>query len=342
MKSIRPVLLALAPLAVPLAGAAQTDSAAPPTAPALQPADTTPPAGVIERAFTFTSGALTLAGTLTAPDGVDRPPVAVIVAGSGPTDRNGNQGTRLRTNTYAQLAWGLARQGIASLRYDKRVLPATKGEIVLPELSFDDFVADVGAAVEAVRADSLGPVVVVGHSEGGSLAIRATARGLAVDGLVLVATPGRGVTDLLHEQLGRQLDAATLAQFDSAFARYLRGEDPGELPAPLRPLVLPVNRRFMQTWATLDPRQELASVGVPTLILQGETDIQVRVADAQALAAARPEARLVILPATNHTLKAATDTVMSGQLRTYTDPTVPIAPAVVHAIGAFVKSLSEE
>lgn len=338
MTSLRAAAVALAAMAVPAAAAAQTDTSAAP-ARAVVRADTLPPTGVTEQPFTFASGALTLAGTLTLPDGVERPPVAVIVAGSGPTDRNGNQGMRLRTNTYAQLAWRLAEQGIASLRYDKRVLPATQGEILLPNLSFDDFAADLAAAVNALPADSFGPRVVIGHSEGGSLAIRAAARGLTVDGLVLVATPGRKVTDLMHEQLSRQLDAATLAQFDSALARYLRGEDPGELPAQLRPLVAPVNRRFMQSWATLDPPIELSTVTIPTLIVQGETDIQVRVRDAEALKAARPDAQLVVVPAANHTLKPVADTLMGAQISAYTDPTLAIVPAVTAAIAAFVKGL---
>lgn len=315
----------------------QEDSAG--AAAAVSQADTVPPAGVTERAFTFASDSLTLAGTLTLPDGVERPPIAVIVAGSGPTDRDGNQGPRLRTNTYAQLAWGLARRGIASLRYDKRVLPPTVGRLSLPDLTFDDFVTDLSAAVEAVRGESAGPVVVIGHSEGGGLAIRAAAGGLALDGLVLVATPGRPVTALLHEQISRQVDAATLTLFDSALARYLRGEEPGELPPGLRALVLPVNRRFMQTWATLDPARELGAVRIPTLIVQGETDIQVRVRDAQALKAARPDAELVVIPATNHTLKAVADTLVGPQLPAYTDPTLPIVPAVVDAIAMFVRGL---
>jgi uncharacterized protein len=303
----------------------------------LSQADTVPPAGVTERAFTFQSGLLELAGTLTLPDGVERPPIAVVVAGSGPTDRNGNQGPRLRTNTYAQLAWGLAARGVASLRYDKRVLPATKGSISLPDLTFDDFVTDVEAAANAVRAE-FAQVFVLGHSEGGSLAIRAASRGLAVDGLVLVATPGRGMPDLLHEQLSRQVDAATLTQFDSALARYLRGEEPGDLPGALRALVLPVNRRFMQGWASLDPLRELGQVHAPVLIVQGDMDIQVRVRDAQALKDARPDAQLYVVPAASHTLKAATDTLIGMQLASYVDPTLPLVDGIVDSIAGFVKA----
>jgi len=299
-------------------------------------ADTVPPAGVVERAYTFQSGGLELAGTLTLPGDVERPPIAVIIAGSGPTDRNGNQGVRLRTNTYALLAWGLAQHGIASLRYDKRVLPATKGSITLPDLTFADFVADADAAANAVRAD-YAKLVLIGHSEGGNIAIDATAKGLAVDGLVLISTPGRDMTALLHEQLARQVPPETLVQFDSALARYLRGEDPGELPAGLRPLVAPVNRKFMQGWAALDPAAELATVTAPVLIVQGDKDIQVRARDAEALKAAKPDATLFIVPGATHTLKAAADTLLGSQVGGYTDPTLPLVAGVVDSIAAFIK-----
>jgi hypothetical protein len=302
-------------------------------------ADTAPPAGVTERELIFPSGALQLAGTLTLPDGVQRPPIAVIVAGSGPTDRNGNQGPRLRTNTYALLAWGLAEAGIASLRYDKRVLPATKGQVILPEMTFDDFVNDVSAAVAAVRGDYPN-VFVIGHSEGGSLGIRAASRGTSIDGLILVSTPGRDMTTILHEQLSRQLDAATLTQFDSALARYLRGEDPGELPPALRALVAPVNRRFMQGWATLDPGAELAGVRMPVLIVQGDMDIQIRPTDARALKAAKPDAQLFIVPGASHTLKAAADTLMGMQIPTYINPGLPLVAGVVDTIAVFVRRVA--
>lgn len=158
-----------------------------------------------------------------------------------------------------------------------------------------------------------------------------------MDGVVLVSTPGRTMTALLHEQLSRQLDPATLLQFDSALARFLRAEDPGELPASLRPLIAPVNRRFMQGWASLDPTAELALVRVPVLIVQGDMDIQVRPADAAALKAAKSDAQLLIVPGASHTLKAASDTLMGMQLPTYTDPTLPLVPGVVDSVASFVK-----
>jgi len=299
-------------------------------------ADTVPPAGVEERPFSFTSGTMELAGTLTLPAEADRPPIAVIVAGSGPTDRNGNARGGLRTNAYAQLAWGLATKGIASLRYDKRVLPTAKGQLNLTQLTFQDLAADVAAAVNAVRGD-YGKVVLIGHSEGGDLAIQAVATGLAVNGLVLIATPGRDVRALLQEQLGRQLSPAMLERFDSAFARYVRGEPMVDtLPPALLTLLAPVNQRYMQTWAAFDPTREIAKLTVPILIIQGEADIQIGVGDAQALKNAQPNAELVLLPGMNHVMKAVTDTALAVQASSYTNPALPVVPALIQTVAGFV------
>jgi pimeloyl-ACP methyl ester carboxylesterase len=305
-------------------------------------ADTVSPAGVTDTAYTFTNDSLTLAGTLTLAAGAGAPvPVAVIVAGSGPTDRNGNSASGgLRSNSYAQLAWRLAERGIASLRYDKRVLPATRGNFDYTALTFDDFAGDLAAAARALAADErFSKVVVVGHSEGAGLAIRAVNNGLEVSGIALVSGAGRTLVVLVREQLSRQLDDATLVVFDSAMARYLRGEPTGDVPGALLPLLAPVNRTYMRSLDAFEPAVELARTSVPVLIVQGTTDLQVRMTDANALQAARTDARLVVLPDVNHVLKLTSDTTIGGQLVTYTDPTTPIVSQVVEAIASWIGGL---
>lgn len=303
-------------------------------------ADTVPPAGVTEAPYTFTSGVLTLSGTLALPAARGPVPVALIVAGSGPTDRNGNAAQGLRTNAYAQLAWGLGQRGIASLRYDKRVLPGTQGPVDVTKLTFDDFAADLSAAANALARDGrFSKVVVIGHSEGASLAVRAVVRGLAPAGVVLIAGVGRRFQAVLHEQIGRQVDSVTLVRFDSALARYLRNEPTGDVPGPLLTLLVPVNRTYMQSLVALDPVGELKAITVPTMIMQGAADLQVRVVDANLLHEARPDAALVILPETNHVLKHVADTTLGAQLAAYRDPTVPIVPEVVTRIADWIAHL---
>lgn len=307
----------------------------------VQTADTVAPAAAVETPYTIHSGALGLPGTLTLPRGATSPvPVALIIAGSGPTDRNGNSVMGIRPNSYAQLAWRLAERGIATLRYDKRGLPGTRGTFEVSETTLEDFAGDARAAVESLARDPrFSGVVLVGHSEGAALALIAAGQGAPVAGVVHVSGLGRPVGEVMREQLSRQFDSATLARFDVAMEQYLRGEQPADLPPQLAMLFVPVNRTIMRSLMAFDPPAAIRVVRQPLLIVQGETDLQVTVADAERLHAARPDARLLLLPGANHVLKHSTERTVPGQMSTYQNPTVPIVPELGPAIADWILGL---
>ena len=323
---------------------AQATSSTSPSAP-TGTIDTVPPKTVVEVPFTFQSGALTLPGTLTLPANYTHQiPVALIVAGSGPTDRNGNSAGPLRaqnnSNLYAILAWQLATAGIASVRYDKRVLGDNVQKIDLPSISIDDFVADAIAGARKLVGDRrFSKVVLIGHSEGAELVLQAVNRGAPAAGIVMMSGAGRPIMSVLREQISKQLPPEEIVKWDSAAARYLRGEDPGDVHPGLRPLLLPTNRRFMQTWVKYDPAVEIAKAKVPVLIVQGGHDIQVSEADARALKAAQPAARLVLIAAANHVYRATATDDRFAQLKLYTDPTIPIVPELAPAIVEWINQL---
>jgi len=308
-------------------------------------ADTVPPRSVIELPFAFQSGTLSLPGTLAMPANYGTPiPVALIVAGSGSTDRNGNFPGPLRaqynSNLYAMLAWHLADAGIASVRYDKRSLGDNLQKIDAAQTSIDDFVADVIAGARRLLADRrFSKVILIGHSEGAELVLQAVNRGAPASGIVMMSGTGRPIMTVLREQLSKQLPPEELVKWDSASARYLRGEEAGDVLPGLRPLLLPVNRKFMQTWVKYDPAAEIARVKVPVLIVQGARDIQVSEADARALKAAQPAAKLVVIPGANHVYKAAASDDRMAQVRLYADPTIPIVPELTPAIADWIKGL---
>lgn len=312
---------------------------------ALTPIDTVPPATVAEYSFSITSGTLILPGTLTLPAQYSgKIPVALIVAGSGPTDRNGNSAGLLRaqnnSNLYAILAWQLAERGIASVRYDKRIIGDNLKKLDLAVMSLDDFVTDVAAGASALAADKrFSRVVLVGHSEGAQLVLQAVNRGAPSAGIVMLSGAGRPITEILREQLSRQFPAPEMEKWDSASARYMRGEEPGDVHEALRNFFRPENRKFMQAWAKYDPAVEIARARGPVLIVQGGRDIQVTGADSRALKAARPAAELIVIPAANHVFRAADSDNPMAQLRLYTNPTIPIVPELVPAIASWIKAL---
>jgi pimeloyl-ACP methyl ester carboxylesterase len=306
--------------------------------------DTVAPTSVIELPFAFQSGSLTLPGTLTMPTNYNgAPPVALIVAGSGPTDRNGNSAGPLRaqnnSNLYAILAWQLADAGIASVRYDKRAIGANLPKLDLAQTSIDDFVADVIAGARKLATDRrFSKVVLIGHSEGAELVLQAANRGAPAAGIVMLSGAGRPIMVVLREQLSKQLPAEELVRWDSASARYLRGEEAGDVHPGLKPLLLPTNRKFMQSWARYDPAAEIARARVPVLVIQGGHDLQISLVDARALQSAQPAAKLVVIPNANHVFRAATDDRMA-QARLYTDPTIPIVSELTPAIADWIKRL---
>jgi alpha-beta hydrolase superfamily lysophospholipase len=296
---------------------------------------------VRESPLSFSSGSLTLSGTLALPSGAGPWPSVVIIAGSGPTDRDGNSVLGISPNTYALLARGLADRGIASLRYDKRGLPSSRGGFDHAAVTLDDFAADAAAAARALAAQNgIGPVFLLGHSEGGTLAIIAARKGAPVAGLILVSAAGRDPTTILREQLARQLPPPRMAQFDSLWPRYLAGDTTVTPPQGLAPLFLPVNRRFMQSWQAFRPVETLAAIELPVLVLHGETDVQTTVEDARALGGARPGVGLVILPGVNHVLKAVSGATAAEQAASYTDRTLPLGPGVVSTLAEWVRRVS--
>jgi pimeloyl-ACP methyl ester carboxylesterase len=333
-------LLVLAMAARPAAAQSTTDTVLSQTA-----IDTVAPKSAEESPFSFRTGALELAGTLTLPANYSHPiPVVLIVAGSGPTDRNGNSAGALRaqnnSNLYAILAWQLAEAGIASVRYDKRILGENLKKLHVDSLSIDDFVDDALAGARALAGNKrFSKVILLGHSEGAGLVLQAANRGAPVAGVIMMSGAGRPIMTVIREQLSRQLPPEELVKWDSASARYLRGEPVGDVLPGLMSLLQPANRRFMQTWAKYDPTAEIARVKVPVLIVQGGKDIQVSEADARALAAAQPSATLLLIPSANHVYRAATTSDLRSQMKLYTDPTIPVVPELASGIVGWVRKL---
>lgn len=303
--------------------------------------DTVPPPAAVEQPFMVRRDSIELPGTLTLPKhATGRGPVAIIIAGSGPTDRNGNSTLGIRPNAYAQLAWRLAEQGIATLRYDKRGIGASRVPYDIRVTTIDDFARDARAIADSLARDPrFSRVVFLGHSEGSSLALLAARDGAPVAGVASVSGLGRPLGVVLREQISRQVDSATLVRYDTAMAIYLRGETPPDVPPALGMLFIPINQTFMRSLAAFDPAATIRAVRQPVLILQGRLDAQASVADAERLHAAKPDARLIIIDDANHVLKRATSASLAEQMPSYRDPTVPIMPEVVAALAEWIRTL---
>ena len=268
-------------------------------------------------------------------------PIVLIIPGSGPTDRDGNNPLGMRAASYKLLAEGLAESGIGSVRIDKRGMFASVAAVPDPNaVTIGDYVADVGSWVRAIRERTGASCVwLVGHSEGGLVALAAAGKVEHLCGLVLIATPGRPLGDVVREQFqANPANAPVLADALGAIAKLEAGEhvDVAGFHPALQQVFAPQVQDYLIAMMALDPVALAAGTRLPMLILQGGNDIQVSLADAAALHAARPDAAYVVLDDVNHVLKAVDSDDRAANIGTYADPNLPIASAVVEAIVAFI------
>lgn len=282
-----------------------------------------------------------LSGTLLRASEGGEGPVALIIPGSGPTDRDGNNPLGVAASPYRLLAEALLERGIATVRIDKRGMFASKAAIAdANAATIPDYAADTAAWVAATRkATGASCVWLIGHSEGGLVALVAAQEVEGLCGLVLVAAPGRPVGDVIKAQLRvNPANFVLVPSADAAIDALAAGRrvDPATLPQPLLGLFNPALQGFLISLFSYDPADLAAKVKLPLLIVQGGRDTQVPVADAERLAAANPAAKLVVLPDLTHVLKDVPDGTPAANLATYRDPDLPLGKGVAEAVADFI------
>jgi uncharacterized protein len=268
---------------------------------------------------------------LAVPPEVERPPVALLIAGSGSTDHDGN-GPQIKPATLKKLAEQLAARKIATLRYDKRGAGGWKPEFGRPEdFRFKDYVDDAAALVNYLRSSGkFSKVILVGHSEGGLVAIL-TARRVPVDRLVLLATAARRQGDLLKAQLEKTLAPDAFKPIATAIDAIMAGQivdpPPGlSIPPSMQPGIASA--------FTEDPIDPLKLIEQPTLIVGGGRDRQVVRLDFAALTAASPAAKALWLPDMNHVLVDVSDE--ADDLAAYNQAERPLDTDLVDSVAAFI------
>jgi pimeloyl-ACP methyl ester carboxylesterase len=281
-----------------------------------------------------------LKGTMLAPEGGAKAPVALIIPGSGPTDRDGNNPLGVKGQPYKLLAEGLAPLGVATVRIDKRGMFASAGAGDPSSVTMADYGADVHAWASMLVQKTGAPCVwLVGHSEGSLVAEIAAQDPHDICGLVLISGPGRKLGDVLRQQLkANPANAPILDQALGAIASLEAGKrvDPTTLPAPLQPLFAAKVQGYLISFLSYDPAALLKAYKGPVIVIQGTTDLQVSLEDAHLLAGSRPGVKLVELEGVNHVLKVA-PADRGANIATYADPSLPLAPGVAEAVAGFIK-----
>ncbi|HEY5711608.1 MAG TPA: alpha/beta fold hydrolase [Allosphingosinicella sp.] len=284
-----------------------------------------------------------LKGTMLAPVGGSRE-IVLIIPGSGPTDRDGNNPMGVRAAPYRLIAEGLAARGIASIRVDKRGLFGSAAAGPANDVTIANYATDMHQWARAARARTGARCVwLLGHSEGGLVALVAGQDSSDLCGLILVSAGGRPIGAVIRDQLrANPANAPLLGQALPAIEALEAGRhvDVTGMDPHLLPLFAPPVQNFMINLMSYDPATLIASVRRPVLIVQGQRDLQIGEADARRLAASSPAARLVLLPQVNHVLKAVASDDRAANAATYMDPSLPLAPGIVEAIAGFVRGES--
>jgi uncharacterized protein len=304
---------------------------------ALLSADPAPFQASVEVTAPGPQGAL--AGTLIDPG--HSAPLVLIIPGSGPTDRDGNNPLGVAGGPYRQLAEALAERGVASVRIDKRGMFGSRAAIANPnDVTIGAYAEDVHAWIDAMRARTGRSCLwLLGHSEGGLVALVAAQRPQGICGVILVSAAGRPLGEVIRAQLrANPANAPLLPQAEAALDALEAGRrvDSSAMPAPLQPLFAPAVQPYLTDLFSHDPARLAAALRVPTLIVQGDHDLQVSLVDADALAQAQPRAQRVTLAGVNHVLRPVTSDDRAANAATYANATLAISRSVPEAIARFI------
>jgi pimeloyl-ACP methyl ester carboxylesterase len=281
-----------------------------------------------------------LAGTLV--DAGPKTPVVLIIPGSGPTDRDGDNPMGVTAAPYRLLAEALAGKGVSTVRIDKRGLGGSKGAVADGnKVTIADYATDTHNWVAAIRQKTGQRCVwLLGHSEGSLVALAAAQQPEGICGVISVSGAGRKLSDVIRDQLrSNPANAPLLDAAMTALDTLERGQhvDVAEMHPALQRLFAPQVQDFLIDMFRHDPANLAADLKVPLLIVQGEHDLQISAADAKLLAAAQPKAKLVLVPQMNHVLKDVASDDSAANLATYADPSLAVDSTLVETVAALVK-----
>ncbi len=280
-----------------------------------------------------------ISGTLLAPRGATgKVPLAIIIAGSGPTDRNGNNRYGVSADSYRLLAKDLAENGIASFRYDKRLVGASSHfNASEKDVVFSDFVEDAVTISNFFKAKpEFSKLVLIGHSEGSNIGMMA-AQQVLPDQFISLCGPGEDLATVLETQLITQPELAEKAKPIIASLKNGIAVPRRNVPDELNSLFDPVSQPFVMSSFKVNPAEEIKKLTIPVMIIGGTKDLQVPIRHAEILKEANPGATLLLIRNMNHVLKQVRSTDKESNLATYNAPGLPLPDDLVIGIVNFIE-----
>ena len=287
----------------------------------------------IEKEYNITISTSEIKGTLLTPNTIKKIPLVIFIAGSGPTDRNGNSGM-LKNNSLKFLAEELSLNNIGSYRFDKSIITAVKKEDFKEEnVRFEDEVEEIKEIIAHFKQNkSFSKIYVLGHSQGSLIGILAAKNG--ADGLISIAGAGKPIDAIIIEQIEKQ---APFLKEDTV--HILAELKRGKLVDNINPNLIALFRKSVQpyliSWIQYNPQQEIHRLDIPILIVHGTKDIQVNVDEAELLKEANLNATLIIISNMNHIFKKIDGDMIENQ-KSYNNPELPVMNELTQSIVSFI------
>jgi pimeloyl-ACP methyl ester carboxylesterase len=279
-------------------------------------------------------------GTLILPENKKNIPLVLIISGSGPTDRNGNSSYGGDNNSLKFLAEELSKNGIASVRFDKRGI-AESADAVREEgeMRFENYVNDVKEWITLLaKGKNYSKIIIAGHSEGSLIGMVASVENKKVNAFVSIAGAGRPADEIIKEQMAKYPEKVKDIIFPM-IDKIKKGDTIQNVPPMLSAMFRPGIQPYMTSWFKYEPQAEIKKLKIPILIVQGSTDIQVTETDADLLSKAKPLAEKKIIKNMNHVLKDCDTKDKDVQIPIYSNPELPLNKDFVSEVMSFIKKL---
>lgn len=290
--------------------------------------------GFDESELVINATGVQLSGTLTLPAHAHgNMPLVIIIAGSGPTDRDCN-GQGFKSDAYKKMAAQFALNGIATFRYDKRgVGKSIVANMKEEDLLFSQSISDAQSVIANFEKDTrFSKIIIAGHSEGslvGMMCAQANHKYISIAGV------SKQAHDLLKIQLKGKLgdlEKSTFLKLDSlANGQDIACDNP-MLMSLFRPSVLP----YLKSWFKINPIDEIKKVKCPILIINGTKDLQVAEINAQSLKEANPKSTLLIVPDMNHCLTEIASDKQEDNLASYNKPELALSKKMIDSMILFI------
>lgn len=265
-------------------------------------------------------------------------PLVIFIAGSGPTDRDGNSALGSgKGNPMKMLAEQLLDQGVYSYRFDKVGVGKSTFNVLPTEYRFSDNASVVNAIIDKLQKIGFKNIYLLGHSEGSLVGIM-SAQQKTVKGLISVAGPAQNATDMIKEQLGKQMAGPMLKQANQKLDSLKQGYKIEHFNMMLGSIFNKAMQPYLISWAKYTPADEIQKLKIPVLIVQGQKDIQVSEKEAQKLHENSPKSALKVYENANHVLKNIVEGV--NNIQSYSDNTVGLVPEIAPDIANWINTVN--